>query len=222
MAYAAPVKDHAFLLRDVLKIDRYANLPGFADASFDLVQQILEEGGRFAEEVVAPINRSGDQQGCTWSQDNTVTTPEGWKDAYRQMVDAGWPALSSDPEYGGQGMPAVVSFAFSEMLAAANAAFSMYPGLTHGAYSALHASASDELKRRYLPKLVSGEWGGTMNLTEPQCGTDLGMIRTKAVPNGDGSYRISGQKIWISSASTTSPTTSSTSVWRASRALRRA
>jgi alkylation response protein AidB-like acyl-CoA dehydrogenase len=199
MPYAAPTKDHLFLLKDVLQIERYANLPGFADASMDLVQQIVEEGGRFAAEVLAPINRTGDQEGCTWHQDNTVTTPTGWKEAYRQMVEAGWPALSSDPEYGGQGMPAVVSFAVGECNAAANPAFSMYPGLTHGAYAALHASASDEIKQRYLPKLVSGEWGGTMNLTEPQCGTDLGLIRTKAVPNGDGSYRISGQKIWISS-----------------------
>jgi alkylation response protein AidB-like acyl-CoA dehydrogenase len=198
MPYAAPTRDHTFLLKDVLQIERYANLPGFADASMDLVQQILEEGGRFAEEVIAPINRAGDREGCRL-QDGEVTTPTGWKEAYRQMVEAGWTALSSDPAYGGQGMPAVVSFAISETTAAANPAFSMYPGLTHGAYAALHASASDEIKQRYLPKLVSGEWGGTMNLTEPQCGTDLGLIRTKAVPNGDGSYRISGQKIWISS-----------------------
>jgi alkylation response protein AidB-like acyl-CoA dehydrogenase len=221
MAYAAPVKDHAFLLRDVLKIDRYANLPGFADASMDLVQQIVEEGGRFAAEVLAPINRTGDQEGCTWHQDNTVTTPTGWKEAYRQMVEAGWPALSSDPEYGGQGMPAVVSFAVGECNAAANPAFSMYPGLTHGAYAALHASASDEIKQRYLPKLVSGEWGGTMNLTEPQCGTDLGLIRTKAVPNGDGSYRISGQKIWISSGEHDFTDNIITWCWPASRARRR-
>ncbi|HEX8568755.1 MAG TPA: acyl-CoA dehydrogenase C-terminal domain-containing protein [Caulobacteraceae bacterium] len=199
MPYAAPVKDQMFLLRDVLRIDQYGNLPGFADASMDVVAQVLEEGGRFSEEVIAPINRIGDREGCRRAEDGSVTGPTGWKEAYRQMVEAGWPALSSDPEYGGQGMPVVVSMAVGEMNAAASAAFSMYPGLTHGAYSGLHANGSEELKRRYLPKLVSGEWGGTMNLTEPQCGTDLGLIRTKAVPNGDGSYRISGQKIWISS-----------------------
>ena len=197
MPYAAPTRDHAFLLRDVLQIERYANIPGFADVSMDLVQQILEEGGRFAEEVIAPINRTGDREGCRL-QDGAVTTPTGWKEAYRQMVEAGWTALSSDPAYGGQGMPAVVSFAVGETNAAASAAFSMYPGLSHGAYAALHASGSEAQKAIYLPKLVSGEWTGTMNLTEPQCGTDLGLIRTKAVPNGDGSYRISGQKIWIS------------------------
>ena len=198
MPYVAPVKDQTFLLRDVLKIDRYSNLPGFADASMDVVQQVLEEGARFVEEVIAPINRTGDKEGCRWN-DGEVTGPTGWKEAYRRMVEAGWPALSSDPEYGGQGMPVVVSMAYGEMSSAASAAFAMYPGLTHGAYSGLHANGSEEQKRTYLPKLVSGEWGGTMNLTEPQCGTDLGLIRTKAVPNGDGSYRISGQKIWISS-----------------------
>ncbi len=197
MAYAAPTRDHAFLLGEVLQIERYANLPGFADASMELVQQILEEGGRFAEEVIAPINRAGDREGCRLV-DGEVTTPTGWKEAYRQMVEGGWTALGSDPAYGGQGLPAVVSFAVSETTAAASAAFSMYPGLSHGAYAALHANGSDEQKQTYLPKLVSGEWTGTMNLTEPQCGTDLGLIRTKAVPNDDGSYAISGQKIWIS------------------------
>ena len=199
MPYQAPLRDFSFLLGDVIDIDRYSNVPGFADASFDLVQQVLEEGARFAEGVIAPINRTGDQEGCKWNPDNTVTTPKGWREAYKQMVEAGWNALSSDPDYGGQGMPAVVSMAFGQMTAAASAAFSMYPGLTHGVYSALHANGSDEQKAKYLPKLVSGEWGGTMNLTEPQCGTDLGLIRTKAVPEADGSYRISGQKIWISS-----------------------
>ena len=199
MPYQAPLRDFSFLLGDVIDIDRYSNVPGFADASFDLVQQVLEEGARFAEGVIAPINRTGDQEGCKWNPDNTVTTPKGWREAYKQMVEAGWNALSSDPDYGGQGMPAVVSMAFGQMTAAASAAFSMYPGLTHGVYSALHANGSDEQKAKYLPKLVSGEWGGTMNLTAPQCGTDLGLIRTKAVPEADGSYRISGQKIWISS-----------------------
>jgi alkylation response protein AidB-like acyl-CoA dehydrogenase len=197
MAYQAPTRDQIFLLQEVLGIEQYGNLPGFADASMDLVAQVVEAGGQFAQEVIAPINRTGDREGCRL-QDGAVTTPSGWKEAYAQMVEAGWPALSSDPAYGGQGMPAVVSFAVSECTAAASAAFSMYPGLSHGAYAALHANGSDEQKAIYLPKLVTGEWTGTMNLTEPQCGTDLGLIRTKAIPQDDGSYRISGQKIWIS------------------------
>jgi len=198
MAYKAPVRDFAFILKDVLDIDRYSNVPGFADASFDLVQQILEEGAKFAEEVIAPINRAGDLQGCKL-ENGVVTGPPGWKEAFQAMVAAGWPALSTHPEYGGQGMPAVVAMSFGQMTAAASPAFSMYPGLTHGAYAGLHANGSDELKDKYLPKLATAEWGGTMNLTEPQCGTDLGLIRTKAVPQADGSYAISGQKIWISS-----------------------
>ncbi|HYC98238.1 acyl-CoA dehydrogenase C-terminal domain-containing protein [Brevundimonas sp.] len=198
MAYKAPVRDLTFILNEVLEIDRYSNQPGFADVSSDLVGQILEEGAKFAEEVIAPLNKVGDQEGCKFDN-GKVTGPTGWKDAYQQMVAAGWPGLSSDPEYGGQGMPAIVGMAFGQMTAAASAAFSMYPGLTHGCYEALHANGSPEQKATYLPKLATGEWGGTMNLTEPQCGTDLGMIRTKAVPNGDGSYSITGQKIWISS-----------------------
>jgi len=198
MAYKAPVRDFSFILKDVLDIDRYSNVPGFADASFDLVQQILEEGARFAEEVIAPINRAGDLHGCKL-ENGVVTGPPGWKEAFQAMVAAGWPALSTHPEYGGQGMPAVVAMSFGQMTAAASPAFSMYPGLTHGAYAGLHANGSQELKDKYLPKLATAEWGGTMNLTEPQCGTDLGLIRTKAVPQADGSFAISGQKIWISS-----------------------
>ena len=198
MTYHAPVRDHVFILREVLKLDAYANLPGFADAQMDTVEQILEEGARFAEGVLAPLNTVGDKQGCKWSPDNTVKTPDGFKDAYHQLVEAGWPSLSSDPAYGGQGLPAVVNVAFSEMSSSANMAFGMYPGLTHGAHSAIHEGGTDAQKALYLPKMVSFQWGGTMNLTEPQCGTDLGLIRTKAVPNGDGTYRISGQKIWIS------------------------
>ena len=198
MAYKAPVRDLTFILNEVLEIDRYSNSPGFQDVSSDLVQQILEEGAKFSEEVIAPLNKVGDQEGCKWDN-GKVTGPTGWKEAYQSMVEAGWPALSSDPEFGGQGMPAVVGMAFGQFTAAASPAFSMYPGLTHGCYEALHASGSPEQKAKYLPKLATGEWGGTMNLTEPQCGTDLGLIRTKAVPNGDGSYSITGQKIWISS-----------------------
>ncbi len=197
MAYKAPVRDLTFILNEVLEIDRYSNQAGFEDISSDLVGQILEEGAKFAEEVIAPINHSGDKEGCHWN-DGVVTGPKGWKEAYQAMVAAGWPALSADPAYGGQGMPAVVGMAFGQFTAGASAAFSMYPGLTAGAYAGIHANASEELKAKYLPKMATGEWGGTMNLTEPQCGTDLGMVRTKAVPQPDGSYKITGQKIWIS------------------------
>jgi alkylation response protein AidB-like acyl-CoA dehydrogenase len=198
MTYQPPVRDYAFLLRDVLQLERYANLPAFADASIETVEQILEEAGRFTGEVLAPLNSVGDKEGCRWSPDFTVTTPKGFKEAYSQMVEAGWPALGAETEFGGQGLPAVVNLAFMEMSSAANMAFSMYPGLTHGAYSAILNGGSQAQKELYLPKLASGQWGGTMNLTEPHCGTDLGLLRTKAVPQGDGSYRISGQKIWIS------------------------
>ena len=198
MTYQPPVREHRFLLHDVLEIEKHANLPGFADATMDVVDQILEEAARFTGEILAPLNSVGDKQGCTWSADHSVTTPTGFKEAYAQLVEAGWPALGADPAFGGQGLPYVVNLAFSEMSSSANMAFSMYPGLTHGAYSAIHEGGSDEQKALYLPKLASGEWGGTMNLTEPHAGTDLGLIRTKAAPQGDGTYRISGQKIWIS------------------------
>ncbi len=198
MTYRAPVRDQMFILGDVLKIDQYSNLPGFADASLDVVEQILNEGAKFCEEVLAPLNKIGDTQGCQLSADHKVTTPEGFKAAYKTMVEAGWPAIGSEAEFGGQGLPAVVTLAYSEMSSSANMAFSMYPGLTHGCYSAILAGGSDEQKALYLPKLATGQWGGTMNLTEPHCGTDLGLLRTKAVHQADGSYRITGQKIWIS------------------------
>jgi alkylation response protein AidB-like acyl-CoA dehydrogenase len=182
----------------VLGIENYANLPGFADAPIDVIEQILTEGAKFCEEVLAPINRNGDKEGCVWSPDYSVKTPTGFKDAYRAMVAAGWPSLGAELAYGGQGLPRVLSLAYSEMSSAANMAFSMYPGLTHGAYSAIAEGGSDAQKALYLPKLASAEWGGTMNLTEPQCGTDLSLLRTKAAPHADGSYRITGQKIWIS------------------------
>ena len=185
MSYRAPVRDQMFVLREVLGLEGYANLPGFADATPDLVEQILSEGAKFCEEVLAPLNKVGDREGCAWSPDNSVKTPTGFKDAYQAMVEAGWPALGSDPAYGGQGLPRVISLAFSEMSSSANMAFSMYPGLTHGAYSAILEGGSPEQKALYLPKLASFQWGGTMNLTEPQCGTDLGLLRTKAVAQGD-------------------------------------
>ena len=198
MTYQAPVRDYVFLLRDVLQLERYANLPAFADASMDTVEAILEEAGKFTAEVLAPLNSVGDKEGCTWSPDYSVTTPTGFKDAYTKLVEGGWPALGSDPAYGGQGLPHVVNLAFSEMSSSANMAFSMYPGLTHGCYSAIHVGGSDAQKALYLPKLASFQWAGTMNLTEPHCGTDLGLLRTKAVPQADGTYKITGQKIWIS------------------------
>jgi alkylation response protein AidB-like acyl-CoA dehydrogenase len=197
-AYTAPLREYRFLLKDVLDIDRFSNLPGFADASMDVVEQVLEEGAKFCEGVLAPLNKIGDEHGCMRHSDGSVTTPPGFKEAYKQFVDAGWPALSSDPAYGGQGLPHIVALAWSEMVASSNMAFGMYPGLSHGAYEAIHQHGSDEQKQMYLPKLVSGEWTGTMNLTEPHCGTDLGLLRSKAIPQADGSYRISGQKIFIS------------------------
>ncbi len=198
MTYQPPVRDHAFLLRDVLEIERYANLPGFEDAAMDVVDQIIVEAGKFCAEVLAPLNAVGDKEGCTWHPDHTVTTPKGFKEAYKLLVEGGWPGLGSDPNYGGQGLPHVVNLSFSEMSSSANMAFSMYPGLTHGCYSAIRNGGSDAQKELYLPNLASGNWGGTMNLTEPQCGTDLGLLRTKAVAQGDGSHKISGTKIWIS------------------------
>ena len=198
MTYQPPVRDHAFLLRDVLHLETYADLPGFEDAAIDVVEQIIEEAGKFCGEVLAPLNSVGDKEGCHWNPDHSVTTPKGFKEAYAQLVEAGWPGIGSDTAYGGQGLPHVVNLSFSEMSSSANMAFSMYPGLTHGAYSAIRHGGSDAQKTLYLPMLGSGRWGGTMNLTEPHCGTDLGLLRTKAVAQGDGSYKISGTKIWIS------------------------
>ncbi len=199
MTYQPPVRDHMFLLRDVLNIEQYGNLPAFADASIDVVEQIVEGAAQFTGEVLAPLNSVGDKTGCKLDPvTNTVTTPPGFKEAYKALCEGGWTGLGSDPTYGGQGLPHVVNLSFSEMSSSANMAFSMYPGLAHGAYSAIHTGGTDEQKQTYLPKMITGEWTGTMNLTEPHCGTDLGLLRTKAVPNGDGSYKITGQKIWIS------------------------
>ncbi|CAM3155474.1 acyl-CoA dehydrogenase C-terminal domain-containing protein [Asticcacaulis taihuensis] len=199
MAYVAPVRDYQFLFENVFKTDQYSNLKGFADADAGTVAAILEEAAKFAEEVVHPINITGDKEGCTLDPiTHEVTAPKGYKEAYKALTEAGWTALSGDPQYGGQGLPHFVNTAFSEMLSGASSAFGMYPGLTEGAISALTAGGTQAQKDLYLPKLISGEWSGTMNLTEPHCGTDLGLLRTKAVPNGDGSYKITGQKIWIS------------------------
>jgi alkylation response protein AidB-like acyl-CoA dehydrogenase len=197
MTYRPPLKDYGFLFRDVLKLEDHAALPTFADAPLDLIEQIVEAAGDFTANVLAPLNGVGDKNGCKFA-DGKVSTPPGFKAAYDQLVEGGWPALSVDPQWGGQGLPHVVNIAFMEMSSTANMAFSMYPGLTRGALAALEFGASDEIKKLYLPKMATGEWAGTMNLTEPHCGTDLGLLRTKAVPQGDGSYHLTGQKIWIS------------------------
>ena len=197
-SYKAPVDDVLFLLKDVFHIERYDNLPRFADANIETLAAILGEGAKFCEEVLQPLNRVGDKEGCKRNADGSVTTPKGFKEAYRQMAEGGWIGLSAETEYGGQGLPHTVDAAVNEFVSAANMAFGMYPGLSKGAYRAIATHGNDEQKKKYLPKLASGEWSGTMNLTEPQCGTDLGLIRAKAVPQGDGSYKISGSKIFIS------------------------
>lgn len=196
--YDAPLKDMRFVLHEVLQIANYSNLPGFSDASEDLVDAILEEGAKLASNVLHPINQSGDQQGCTRQDDGAVTTPDGFKDAYNRFCEGGWQGLSFDPEYGGQGLPYILAVAVNEMISGANMAFGMYPGLARGAADAIYVHGTDEQKSTYLPKMISGEWGGTMNLTESHCGTDLGLLRAKAVPQDDGSYRITGSKIFIS------------------------
>jgi alkylation response protein AidB-like acyl-CoA dehydrogenase len=196
--YKAPVSDTVFLLRDVFDYARYANAPGFSEAPIDVIETVLGEGAKFVEEVVQPLNRIGDLEGCKRHEDGSVTTPKGFKEAYRSLVEGGWVGLAGDPKYGGQGLPHFLALLFNEYQVSANLAFAMYPGLTNGAVAAMMVHANDELKSRYLPKMTTGEWTGTMNLTEPHSGTDLGLIKTKAVPEGDGSYAITGQKIFIS------------------------
>ncbi len=196
-AYKAPVEDTLFLLNDVFGIQRHANLPGFADMA-DMLEPILSEGAKVCEEAFAPLNRIGDQMGCKRNEDGSVTTPKGFKEAYDAYRAGGWMGLAVPEEYGGQGLPYTLSAAMNEFASAANMALAMYPGLTMGAIAALLVHGSEEQKQTYLPRMVTGDWTGTMNLTEPHCGTDLGLLKTKAVPNGDGSYAISGTKIFIS------------------------
>jgi alkylation response protein AidB-like acyl-CoA dehydrogenase len=197
-SYRAPVEDTLFLLFDVLGFERHANLPGFSEASRDVVEAVLLEGAKVCEKSFQPLNRSGDLQGCQRLADGAVVTPNGFKEAYRAFAEGGWVGLSASPDYGGQGLPHTIAAAVNEYASSANMALAMYPGLTQGAIAALVLHGTEEQKRLYLPRMVSGEWTGTMNLTEPHCGTDLGLIKSKAVPNGDGSYRITGQKIFIS------------------------
>ncbi len=195
--YTAPLRDMRFVLNEVVGLDRLAALPGCEEMGPDLLDPILEEAARLCQEVLLPLNRSGDEEGCRL-ENGVVRTPAGFPEAYRMLREGGWTALNCDPAYGGQGLPKTVNLLFEEMMCSTNLAFGMYPGLSHGAYSALRAHGSEALKSLYLPKLVSGAWSGTMCLTEPQCGTDLGLIRTRAMPADDGSYRVTGTKIFIS------------------------
>ena len=198
--YTAPLRDMQFVMHEVLDVENaYKEMPRHADVGRDLIDQVLEEGGKFCAEVLFPINRSGDEEGCVREADGTVRTPKGFKEAWQAFTAAGWTALSCAPEFGGQGLPHTVQTAMQEMMNACNQAFTMYPGLTHGAYNALLAHGTPEQKAMYLPKMVSGEWTGTMCLTEPHCGTDLGLLRSRAEPQADGSFRITGTKIFISS-----------------------
>lgn len=196
--YRAPQRDMRFVLHELLEVEKLAALPGYHEATADLIDAVIEEGARFCENVLFPINRSGDEQGCVY-ENGVVRTPEGFKDAYDRFAEAGWMGLAAAPEYGGQGLPKAIKFVIDEMVCSANLAFSNYPGLSAGAYLAIDRHAADELKDLYLPKLAEGRWSGTMCLTEPQCGTDLGLIRTRAEPDGDGTYAITGTKIFITS-----------------------
>ncbi len=197
-SYKAPLEDTKFILNDVLGYQRYSNLAGFSDTTPDVLDAILGEAAKLAENVLQPTNFEGDRIGCVRNADGSVTTPNSFKNAYKQYRDGGWLGLAVDPEYGGQGLPYTVHSAVGEYFSSANMAFTMYPGLTQGAIAAIYVHGTDEQKATYLPNMTDGIWTGTMNLTEPHCGTDLGLLRTKAMPQGDGTYKISGQKIFIS------------------------
>ena len=197
-SYKAPVEDTLFLLNDVFHIERYNNLAGFADAPPDVTEAILREGAKLAEQTLQPLNASGDREGCQRHDDASVTTPKGFKAAYKTFAEGGWIGLAMPADYGGQGLPYTIASAVLEYSASANMAFAMYPGLTQGALAALLRHGSAAQKQTYAPKMIAGDWTGTMNLTEPHCGTDLGQLKTKASPQPDGSYKITGQKIFIS------------------------
>ena len=196
--YKAPTRDTQFVINEVLQLESHGNLPGFENASADLVDVVVEECGKFCSEVLTPLNLSGDLEGCTRNPDGSVTTPKGFKQAHAQFREAGWGTLSAPEEFGGQGMPHVLGMMAEEFISSANQAWGMYPGLTGGAIAAILAKGSPQQQAKFLPKMIANEWLGTMNLTEPHCGTDLGLIRTRAVPNLDGSYAITGTKIFIS------------------------
>ncbi|WP_330926818.1 acyl-CoA dehydrogenase C-terminal domain-containing protein [Candidatus Sororendozoicomonas aggregata] len=198
--YKAPLRDLRFVRNELLNYaEHYANLPNGQDATPDMVDAIMEEGAKFCEQMLSPLNRIGDEQGCTRNDDGSVKTPDGFKEAYKQFVEGGWASLENTTEYGGQGLPISLGVVLREMMGQANWSWAMYPGLSHGAMNTLEAHGTDEQKQTYLTKLISGEWTGTMCLTEAHCGTDLGMLRTKAEPQDDGSYTINGTKIFISS-----------------------
>lgn len=195
--YKAPVRDIKFVMQELLQCDKHYQKLGYQDASLDMIDAIIAEAAKFTEQVISPLNQTGDQQGCTWNN-GVVTTPDGFKEAYQQYVAGGWPTLSQSEIYGGQGLPHSLNAFISEMMSAANHSFAMYPGLSHGALATIEAHGTDEQKQLFMPKLVEGNWTGTMCLTEPHCGTDLGMLRTKAELNEDGSYSLTGTKIFIS------------------------
>ena len=198
--YTPPLRDMQFVMHEVLKVvDDFKQMPQHAEIDAETINAVLEEGGKFATDVIFPLNVSGDTEGCSYDPvTHAVTTPKGFKEAYRTYIDAGWAALGCDPEFGGQGLPLVVNQCFYEMLNSANQAWTMSPGLTHGAYASLESHGTPEQKQTYLPKMISGEWTGTMCLTEAHCGTDLGLMRTKAEPQPDGTYKLTGNKIFIS------------------------
>jgi hypothetical protein len=197
-AYKAPVRDMRFLINEVLESEKlYQTLPGCEDATEDLMNAILDEGAKFAEEVISPTYRNGDEEGCTWSKEG-VKTPEGYREAYSQYVENGWPALAADKNYGGQGLPNLLGIIVNELNGTANWSWLMYPGLSHGAINTLEEHGDERQKQAYLTRLISGEWTGTMCLTESHCGSDLGLLRSKAEPQADGSYAITGTKIFIS------------------------
>ncbi len=196
-AYKAPLRDMRYVLYDLHGGDDLTSLPGYEDFSRDTLDAVLEEAAKVCEEVLQPLNRPGDEEGCHY-ENGAVRTPKGFVEAYKLFREGGWTSIACDPDYGGQGLPAAVNSLVEEMICSSNLSFGMYPGLSHGAYVSLHGYGSEELKQAYLPKLVDGTWSGTMCLTEPHCGTDLGLMRTKAIPQDDGSFKISGTKIFIS------------------------